>query len=54
MSARAKELAPRDIVARAIDQELKKSGDNCVFLDISFKDSQFVRSRFPGIYEKCL
>jgi L-aspartate oxidase len=49
-----KELAPRDVVARAIDQELKKSGDNCVFLDISFKDSQFVRSRFPGIYEKCL
>jgi len=49
-----KELAPRDIVARAIDQKLKQSGDNCVFLDISFKDSQFVRSRFPGIYEKCL
>ncbi len=49
-----KELAPRDIVARAIDQELKKSGDNCVFLDISFKDSQFVRSRFPGIHGKCL
>jgi L-aspartate oxidase len=49
-----KELAPRDVVARAIDRELKKSGDTHVFLDISLKDSQFVRSRFPGIYEKCL
>jgi L-aspartate oxidase len=48
------ELAPRDTVARTIDQELKKSGDKYVFLDISFKDPQFVRSRFPGIFEKCL
>ena len=48
------ELAPRDIVARSIDSEMKKHGTDCVYLDISHRGVKFIKTHFPNIYKRCL
>ncbi|MGY8815196.1 MAG: L-aspartate oxidase, partial [Gammaproteobacteria bacterium] len=48
------EMAPRDVVARAIDHEMKRQGAECMYLDISHRDSDFIIEHFPTIYARCL
>lgn len=48
------ELAPRDVVARAIDHEMKRLGSHCVYLDISHKSEEFIRHHFPTVHDNCL
>jgi L-aspartate oxidase len=48
------ELAPRDVVARAIDHEMKRTGSDCVYLDISHQPARFLQSHFPTVHRRCL
>ena len=48
------ELAPRDVVARGIDHEMKRLGSDCLYLDISHKSADFIIEHFPTVYEQCL